>query len=180
MMREGKPEARTIRGFAVVFESEAPADWLGEGWSEKIARDAFSDVDFSRTKILFGHNTSLPLGKNGVNARIEADSTGIFCEVDLLDTSIGRDTYTNVKAGVIDGMSFAATPNRWSFDEENKVLTWEKFEDLQEVSFVSFPFYEQTTAIAKELDPIKKELELKQKEAEKTANEIENLLKELN
>ena len=39
-------------------------------------------------------------------------------------------------------------------DEENKILTWSKFEDLQEVSFVTFPFYEQTTAIAREMQPI--------------------------
>ena len=121
----------------------------------------------------------MPIGRNGVNARIEKDDTGIFCEVDLLDTSIGRDTYINVKAGIIDGMSFAAQPCKWSFDEENKVMIWEKFEDLQEVSFVTFPFYEQTTAIAKELEPIKKEFDLKQKEAEEAAKEIENLLKEM-
>ena len=179
MTREDRPEARTIRGFAVVYESAAPADWLGEGWSEKIARDAFSDVDFSRTKILFGHNTSLPLGKNGVNARIENEDAGIFCEVELLDTTIGCDTFTNIKFGIIDGMSFAATPAKWSFDEEKKVLTWEKFADLQEISFVSFPFYEQTTAIAKELASVKKELEVKREEAEKTADEIEKLLKEM-
>lgn len=172
-------DKKTIRGYAIVFEKQAPADWLGEGWQEQIAKSAFDDIDFSDTKILFGHDTTMPLGKNGINARIEKDDAGIFVEVDLLDTSIGRDTYINVKAGIIDGMSFAAMPSKWSFDEDNKVLTWEKFENLREVSFVAFPFYEQTTAIAKELEPIKKELEVKKEEAEDAAKEIENLLKEV-
>jgi len=121
----------------------------------------------------------MPIGKNMINARIEKDDTGIFVEVDLPDISYANDLYVLVKEKIIDGMSFAAMPAKWSFDEENKIFTWEKFEDLQEVSFVTFPFYEQTTAIAKELEPIKKELEVKNKEAEETAQEIEKLLKEM-
>jgi len=172
-------QTKTVRGYAIVFESGAPADWLGEGWQEQVSKAAFDDIDISRTMVLFGHTSLMPVGRNMINARIEKDDTGIFCEVDLPNVSYANDLYELVRAKIIEGMSFAAMPSKWSFDEENKMMTWEKFEDLQEVSFVTFPFYEQTTAIAKELEPIKKELELKQKEAEKTADEIEKLLKEM-
>lgn len=171
-------QKKIIRGYAIVFNSPAPADWLGEGWQEQVSDKAFDDVDITRTKVLFGHNSAMPIGRNGVNARIEKDDTGIFVEVELPNTTVANDLYELIRIRIVDGMSFGAWASAWEIDEENKILTWSKFEDLQEVSFVTFPFYEQTTAIAREMQPIIDEVTQIKKEHQEQLDKLEKILKE--
>lgn len=171
---------KIVRGYAIVFNKEAPADsWLGEGWVERIAKDAFNEVDMSKTRVLANHIKWLLVGRADVNARIEIDDTGVFVEVELLDTTAGNDLYENIKAGLIDGMSFNAHASAWEIDETNKVLTWSKFEDLIEVSFVTFPFYEQTTSIAKDMEFVTKEIHKDKEQFENTLSDLDKILNEM-
>lgn len=147
---DGEKTKRIIRGYAVLFNVEATVYdyWFGE-IKETILPKALDGVSLENLYLIRDHNTDRVLGKNGVNMRVEVDDTGLFFECELPDTQIGRDTYTEIETGLIDGMSFGAYFSD-PVNSETKTRTVTHFDELFEISITPFPAYKEASVVAKE------------------------------
>lgn len=88
-------------------------------------------------KLLYGHRSS---NVCGIIKDMEEDSHGLLIAGEFIDTTKGRDTYTEVKAGAIDSMSVGFYLKGYEIEGDKRYI---KDLDLFEVSFVAFPANEQ-------------------------------------
>jgi HK97 family phage prohead protease len=127
---------------------------LGHGFTERIAPGTFTRSLKSRADIraYVNHNDELLLGSTRAKTlRIEDRSDGGWVEIDLPDTTWGRDIRTLTERGDITGMSFgfSTVKDNWSDDGSERTLLEAK---IWEVSVVtSVPAYPATTASVRKL-----------------------------
>lgn len=144
----------TITGYAAVFAS--PSQDLG-GFVETIRAGAFGK-SLNRgddIRALVGHDTSLILGRRSAKTlEIGEDEKGLWVRIHMPDTQLGRDTLTSVKRRDLTGQSFAfeTVEDEWRKETKDGVSVWKRDlieVNLFEISIVSFPAYEQTSADAR-------------------------------
>lgn len=128
-------------------------------FTERIAPGAFTRTLKSKNDIraYVNHDDSRLLGSTRAKTlRIEDRAEGGWVEIDLPDTTDGRDIRTLVARGDITGMSFgfSTVKDEWSADGGQRTL---KEVRLHEVSVVtSQPAYPSTTASVRNLRVIAK------------------------
>lgn len=145
---EGK---KVIRGYALTFNSPTKP-FRGMQYTEQIGPHALDGLDLSGIRLLVNHNVDLTLGKVGVNMRAEVDPIGLFVEAELhAGVQMHKDYYNLLRAGIIDGMSFAfaVDVDDLEYDRDKDIYTITRIADLWEASIVTFPAYEDTVAIAR-------------------------------
>lgn len=134
---------QTLAGYAAVFDS--PTD-IGGWWVERIAAGAFKDAIGGDVRALFDHDSGRVLGRTTAGTlRLSEDAKGLATEIDLPDTTDGRDVGTLVGRGDLSGMSFGfrVTHDEWDETVDPPVRTIHAVE-LFEVSVVTFPAYDAT------------------------------------
>lgn len=98
-------------------------------------------------KAFVNHDTNLVLGSTRAGTlRLVDDERGLRTQIDLPETSYGRDLSVSVKRGDVSGMSFgfSVVKDSWSQDYSQRTIHELR---LHEVSVVTgFPAYRQTTA----------------------------------
>ncbi|QIL49861.1 HK97 family phage prohead protease [Weissella coleopterorum] len=149
-----------IAGYPVVFNS--PSISAGP-YLEYINPSALDNVDLSNVLALYGHDYSNVLGRVSAGTlRLSVDDKGLYFELDVPDTSLGRDIYTQIKLGNLQGMSFgmivAEGGDKWVYEDGKPVRTVTQIDKLKEISVVSVPAYEASTVQAtRSLDTWKNE-----------------------
>ena len=161
-------EKRTIAGYAAKFN--LLSEDLGF-FREKIKPGAFASSISGDIRALWSHNTDLVLGRTRNNTlRLQEDSEGLFFELDLPDTQLGRDTFTTIKRGDVSGMSFGFMVRKDSWERgTNGAPDIRTLEDVElfEVSPTAFPAYPQTDVSARSLEEVRAEGLRKLSESEK-------------
>ena len=144
-------KGRTIGGYAAIFNS--PAD-IGDSFREIIAPGAFTDALAQDVRALIDHNSGRVIGRTTAGTlRLSQDETGLAVEIDLPDTSDGRDLATLIERGDVSGMSFGFIVTKQTWDETGDVPTRTiEAVDLREVSVVAFPAYDDTSIALRSLD----------------------------
>jgi hypothetical protein len=141
-----KVEGKMIAGYAAVFNS--PAD-IGGMWQEVIAPGAFTDTlrDANNDPLaLYSHEVERLLGRRSAGTlRLNEDDKGLAIEIDLPDTSDGRDVAVLVERGDLKGMSFGfcVTHDEWDETVTPPRRTIHAV-DLREVTVTASPAYEDT------------------------------------
>lgn len=140
-----KVNGQTIGGYAAVFNS--PAD-IGGHWIEVIAPGAFAETLRSGGDVLalYSHELERLLGRRSSGTlRVVEDAKGLAVEIDLPDTSDGRDVAVLVERGDLKGMSFGfvVTHDEWDETQEPPRRTIHAV-DLREVTVTATPAYEDT------------------------------------
>ncbi|MCW1985343.1 UNVERIFIED_ORG: HK97 family phage prohead protease [Sphingomonas sp. R1F5B] len=138
-------KGQTIQGYAAVFNS--PAE-IGDMFIEEIAPGAFTETVAQADVLgLYNHDRSALLGrKSSGTLRLREDAKGLFAEIDLPDTTTGRDVAELVRRGDLKGMSFGFNVKREEWDDTGDVPRRRILQvDLGEVSAVPFPAYSDTT-----------------------------------
>lgn len=147
----------TVTGYAAVFGEVAD---IGGWFKEVVARGAFTNtLRTADVRAYFDHDTGRVLGRlSSGTLRCEEDDKGLRIEIDLPDTTDGRDVKTLVERGDVSGMSFRFEAIRQEWDETvdppKRTLLEVK---LGEVSIVSEPAYDGTTVALRSLDAVRKE-----------------------
>ncbi len=141
---------RTIGGYAAVFGATAE---IGSSFRETIAPGAFSSALDQDVRALIDHNWGRVIGRTTAGTlRLRQDGVGLAVEIDLPDTTDGRDLATLIDRGDISGMSFGFVVTKQSWDETGDVPTRTiEAVDLREVSVVAFPAYDDTSVALRSL-----------------------------
>lgn len=147
-----EPEARKLAGYAAVFNSLSHD--LG-GFREVIRPGAFARALDMDVRALWNHDSNHVLGRTTSGTlRLREDDHGLYMEVDLPDTTMGRDVYAMVQRGDVDQMSFSFSVNEGGDEwrKEGKQQVRELVDvALYDVSPVTYPAYEATTVSARAL-----------------------------
>jgi HK97 family phage prohead protease len=149
---------RTIGGYAAVFNSEAD---IGGYFRDVIAPGAFDDAMAQDVRALVDHDTGRVIGRTKAGTlRMKQDDTGLAVEIDLPDTSDGRDLGTLIERGDISGMSFGfvVTKETWDETQDPPMRTIQAL-DLHEVSVVAFPAYDDTSIAMRSLGKVREDAE---------------------
>lgn len=153
----GKPGAGAVlAGYVAVFDQPSAVLWdfRSGHFVERIDGRAFNKtIHEADVKALRNHDPNLIVGRSkaGVgNIRFLPDSTGLYHELEVPDTATARSLYEDVQHGLIDQMSFAFRAIEDDWDSEAKVPERRLLEvALEDISYVAFPAYPQTTADAR-------------------------------
>lgn len=147
---------RTIAGYAAVFNSTAD---IGDSFREVIAPGAFSGSMQNDVVALIGHDRNRVLGRSSAGTlRLREDGVGLAVEIDLPDTTDGRDLAVLIERGDVSGMSFGFVVTKQSWDETGRVPTRTiQAVDLREVTVTAFPAYDDTSIALRSLDEARKE-----------------------
>ena len=129
-------------GYASVFEKRSQN--LG-GFVEQVAPGAFSKtLKEADVRALLNHDPSMLLGRTASGTlTLSVDERGLWYEVDLPDTSVGRDTAALIERGDITGSSFGfrMIEDEWGETEDGFPLRTLKQVALRDVSPVTYPAY---------------------------------------
>jgi HK97 family phage prohead protease len=144
--KEEKEDRMVVGGYAIVFNSESRD--LG-GFTEFVSPNALDEALERNSDVLalYNHDYSNVLGRQSSETlQLYKDERGVRFELDLPDTTLGRDVYELVKRGDLKGNSFGFTVEKdnWEKRDGNVIRTIEKIKDLFEISIVSLPAYEAT------------------------------------
>lgn len=149
-------KGKKVGGYAAVFNSETD---IGGYFREVIAPGAFSEAVKQDVRALLDHDSGRVIGRTSAGTlRLTEDDKGLAVEIDLPDTSDGRDAAVLIERGDLSGMSFGfiVTHDEWDETGDVPVRTIHKV-DLREVSVVAFPAYDDTSIAMRSLDAVRKE-----------------------
>lgn len=147
----------TVAGYAATFGDVAD---IGGYFKEVLARGAFTKtLQTADVRAYYGHERARLLGRTSAGTlRLSEDAKGLAVEIDLPDTTDGRDVRTLIERGDITGMSFGFTVTRQEWNEAVDPPTRTILEvELHEVSIVSEPAYDGTSIALRSLDEARKE-----------------------
>ena len=146
------PSPGRLKGYAAVFDT--PAD-LGE-FTESIKPGAFRrtliDAD---VRALYDHARGDILGRTRSGTlRLREDSRGLAFELDLPDTTLGRDLSVLVERGDVGGCSFgfrcATGGDRWE-TRAGKLHRELVDVELHEITLTAWPAYRETEVVKRSL-----------------------------
>jgi HK97 family phage prohead protease len=144
--------AMVARGYAALFNSEAD---IGGYFREVIAPGAFREtLKNDDIRALIDHDTGRVIGRSSAGTlRLKEDDKGLSVEIDLPDTTDGRDLAVQLERGDISGMSFGFIVRHDEWDETSDPPTRTIHAvDLHEVSAVAFPAYGDTEIALRSLE----------------------------
>lgn len=138
----------TLIGYASVFNRLSQN--LG-GFVERVDPDAFNKSLSDGVPVVarFNHKDDFLLGTTEAGTLVlRKDGTGLQYEVDLPDTSVGRDLAVLAKRGDVRYSSFAfqTIDDEWGYTEDDFPLRTLRAVKLMDVAPVVSPAYRDTTA----------------------------------
>jgi len=141
-LRADESGAKTITGYAAVFNTNSVEMGLFEPFHEQIAPGAFKRTlkDQPDVRALLDHDTGRIVGRTKAGSLLlSEDEKGLKFTLSPADTVDGRTALAWVQDGLVDAMSFGFIPRTvdWSL-QNGKHLRTVKDLDLYEVSLVVF------------------------------------------
>ena len=145
-------DGMSFRGYAAKFNVKSEP----LPFRETIMPGAFTRTLKSRNEIkaFVNHDTNMVIGSTRAGTlRLAQDERGLLAEIDLPDTSYGRDLAVSVKRGDVSGMSFGfyvpSGGDTWSADHSERFVSEIALSEVSPVT--GFPAYRQTTASVRAL-----------------------------
>lgn len=152
-------EKMIVEGYAIVFDE--PTD-LG-GYTEIIERSALNNCDMDDVCMKYNHEDGVLIMARTRNKSLQltVDEHGLKVYAELIDTSLNRDIYKSIRAGLLDKMSFAFIVSDANWDTINGKDTRRisGISKLFDVSVVDVPAYDQTEVYARSKETVEKEQE---------------------
>lgn len=151
-IRDEGDKGIVARGYAAVFNSLSSN--LG-GFVEMVNPKAFNKtIQEQDVLALRDHNPSFLLGRmSSGTLRLEVDDHGLRYEIDLPNTTEGRDTAELLRRGDLKGSSFSfrAIEDSWGETPDGFPLRELSVVSLRDVGPVSFPAYPDTEVALRSL-----------------------------
>lgn len=163
----------TVAGYAAVFGEAAD---IGGWFTEILARGAFSEtLKAADVRAYFDHDRGRVLGRSSAGTlRLAEDAKGLAVEIDLPDTTDGRDAAALIERGDVSGMSFGFRVLREEWDETEKTPKRTILEvALHEVSVVSEPAYDGASIALRSLENLRLDRRAREKREHPAHRRIE-------
>lgn len=159
--RNSDSSSRKISGYAAVFDSPSEPLGGGGGFTEVIAKGAFENADMSDVRALLNHDMNFVYARTKAGTlKLTVDKIGLRYQFEAPDSPNGDNLIASLERGDIDQSSFAffVDGDQWEeFPDGSVVRTIKSISRVQDVSPVTFPAYEETTAVMRSLDQFKAE-----------------------
>lgn len=170
-MRALDEDGMIVEGYAAVFDIVTNLGWI----NETIDRHAFDNADMSDIVMKYNHESSiLPLARTrGGSLQFTIDEHGLKIRAKLPDTSINRDIYILIRAGILSKMSFAFTVRSEEYDYDTDTRKILEFDKIFDVSVVDVPAYETTEIYARSKEQYETEKRLYEEKKNKQKFNIE-------
>jgi len=150
----GEGEPSTISGYAALFDT--PSEDMGY-FSEVIDPHAFDTVlaGSPDVRALWNHNDDCVLGRTTANTlHLSLDARGLAYVIDPPDTTLAKDLMVSMRRKDVTQSSFAFICKRdqWTENPDGTVTRRIlEFEEVLDVSPVTYPAYASTSASARNL-----------------------------
>lgn len=165
-----KEESKTLRGYALTW-GEVAEPW--PGLRESFEPGAFSEFLAGSPDVFacYQHDTSQLLGRTSSGTfRLAEDETGLAFELDLPDTTLGRDVAELVRRGDLRGVSICFRAEEETISEEPDHLRRVVHRaSLYEISIVTDPAYRETSVGFRSAQDAIQEFRLKAQAAKREA-----------
>lgn len=139
-MRAKDDDSYIVEGYATTFDDPYVLYDDGEYQiKEQISRDALNGSDMSDILFLYNHDGDVFARQKNGTLEVSADEHGIFVRADLSKTSKARAMYEDIKAGMVDQMSWAFTVSADEYDRKTQTRTITGIRKVYDVSAVSIP-----------------------------------------
>jgi hypothetical protein len=178
-VRTDEHNNRTAVGYAAKFDSLSAN--LG-GFCESIRSGSFTQTLESGTgtdaRALWNHDSSQVLGRVSAGTlRLSEDDIGLRFEIDLPNTTTGRDASELLQRGDVQGASFGfkVIEDSWGETDQGYPLRELHNVSLSEVSLVAFPAYPETEVALRSLAE-QHDLDFDAVKAAAADNELKSLL----
>lgn len=154
----------TVSGKAICFNMptvlyQDPYD--GFEYREIVSSTALDGCDLTDVPLLYNHDDSkaniLARCKDGT-LTLDKRADGLYFTA-TLNTNLGKDVYTAIKAGDITGCSFGFYCNGDTAEntEDYSLRTITSISELSDISIVDNPAYQQTNVEARSIDELNKQ-----------------------
>jgi len=147
-LRAGKDDGSIgqIAGYSIIWDT--PSTNLP--YTEIIHKGALDGVNLSDVLALYNHDFANVLGRVSAGTlKLNVDDRGLHYVMDIPDTTLGHDVYTNIKNGNLKGLSFRFTiangGEQWKQINGQPTRVISKIATMREISVVSFPAYDDTS-----------------------------------
>jgi len=175
---EFRAEDGVIRAGGYAARFNVHSQNLG-GFVEQVAPGTFAKtIQEADIRGLFNHDANMVLGRNKSGTlRMEEDGTGLAYEIDLPDTTVGRDVANLLERGDVSGSSFGfrTIEDEWGETESGFPLRNLKSVALVDVSPVTYPAYVDTDSAIRSLAE-SRSLDLEELLEAANKNELQSLL----
>ena len=167
----------TAVGYAAVFNSTSQN--LG-GFVERVAPSSFrKTLQETDVRALFNHDTDALLGRTSSGTlRISEDDKGLRYEIDLPNTTLGRDVAELLKRGDLSGSSFGfrTISDSWDTTDDGFPIRTLTEVALREVGPCIWPAYEASEASLRSLAE-SKELPIEDVMEAAESNSLQDIIK---
>lgn len=154
--KDGESNTRTIGGYVTKFNTMSENLGFFREVREQVAPGAFKKtLKEDDIRAFWNHNPDIILGRNtNGTLKLKEDETGLAFDLDLPDTTAGRDAFISIERGDVTGMSFGFMVRGEEIDrgEDEKSPIIRTLTDVQlfEVSPVIFPAYPDSETEARD------------------------------
>jgi len=173
----GEKGSLVAAGYAIVYNKLSGN--LG-GFVERVMPGAADKTMQERDiRALYNHDIHKLLGRMSAGTlRLESDGTGVFYEIDLPDTTVGRDVAALLERGDITGSSFGfrTMEDEWGETDQGFPLRDLKQISVRDVGPVTFPAYPDATSALRSLAEARS-MDVDEVIASAEANDLMTLLK---
>lgn len=140
-----------VTGYACVFNQ--PSENMG--FIEYCDPHMFDGVDMTNVLALYSHKLTNILGRVSSGTLVlEVDDKGLRFTLDIPDTTLGHDVYTNIENDNLQGCSFGFTieDDNWQQGSDGTPIhTILQIGELTEISITPLPAYSETSvAVSRE------------------------------
>jgi len=151
---EFRAEDGVIRAGGYAARFNVHSQNLG-GFVEQVAPGTFAKtIQEADIRGLFNHDANMVLGRNKSGTlRMEEDGTGLAYEIDLPDTTVGRDVANLLERGDVSGSSFGfrTIDDEWGETDSGFPLRTLKSVALRDVGPVVYPAYTEADSALRSL-----------------------------
>jgi hypothetical protein len=168
-----EPDGLTVEGYAAVFDRpEVMYEFDGIQYKEEVDRSAFNSAQMADVVMNYNHGGKPVARTKNSTLNLMVDDFGLKVRADLSSSRESRELFEEIKAGLIDKMSFAFTVNEESYNKETHTRRITGIKRLYDVAAVDIPAYDSTSIMARSFFEVEAE-----KERAEARNALELALK---
>lgn len=149
-----------VEGYATTFDDPyvLGEDLDGNVYREQVDKDAFDGADMSDVIFLYNHEGMVYARMSNGTLQVSPNEKGLYIRADLGKTTLSRQMFESIQAGLVTQMSWAFTVAEDDFDGETNTRTIKRVKKVYDVSAVSIPANPSTDIAARSEEGVIAEL----------------------